>query len=290
MARCDFVDDPSPSRLVVEAFLLSGEPLPEIVLRQTRGLRNPVPPQDSTADAATGAVVTVAIGSDTVAYLPGTTPGRYRPARPVIAKPGESFSVRVQWKGEVVTAAGTVPEPIGIGEACVRVPDDPVEAILVDSLRRDSLDIPAEQGYIFPIDVSVDWQDSTDDDSWVRTGIRPSSDFSSGVVELFLQPVEVDRESDFSFASGSASRRQWVGVYAVSAEDSTAPVPAHEITVSLTRGDSAFASFASSRTDPERREPVSNVDGGIGVATAVALDTLRLAVSEATSGEQCELP
>jgi len=277
----------APSGLVVEAFLLSGEPLPEVRLRQVRGLDQPVPPDDSTADAARGADVAIAIGTDTVTYQAGDTPGLYRPSRSILVQPGASFWVRARWNGEEAVASGTVPEPIGIDQACLTVPDEPVRAILVDSLRRDSLDIPAEQGFIFPIDVTVDWQDASPNSAWVRAGLSPSATFSSGVVELFLQPIEVDRETAFSVQPPPDSARQWTGVYAVSATDSLAPVPQHEITVSLTRGDSAFASFASSRTDPERREPVSNVDGGIGIATAVALDTLRLTVNEGSGGEQC---
>jgi len=285
--RCDFVDPVAPSGLVVEAFLLSGEPLPEVRLRQVRGLDQPVPPDDSTADAARGADVAIAIGTDTVTYQAGDTPGLYRPSRSILVQPGASFWVRARWNGEEAVASGTVPEPIGIDQACLTVPDEPVRAILVDSLRRDSLDIPAEQGFIFPIDVTVDWQDASPNSAWVRAGLSPSATFSSGVVELFLQPIEVDRETAFSVQPPPDSARQWTGVYAVSATDSLAPVPQHEITVSLTRGDSAFAAFASSRTDPERREPVSNVDGGIGIATAVALDTLRLTVNEGSGGEQC---
>jgi hypothetical protein len=40
------------------------------------------------------------------------------------------------------------------------------------------------------------------------------------------------------------------------------------------RGDTAFASFAQTRTDPDRREPLSNVDGALGVALGVAVDSL----------------
>jgi hypothetical protein len=285
-ARCDFAETPEPTNLVVEAFLLSGQPLPVVQLRQTRGLRDPVPDSLPSADAATGAVVTVAVGSDTVSYLPGDEPGRYRPSRTVEVRPGASFWLQARWNGEVATATGTVPSPIAIDRACLTVPEEPVQAILVDSLRRDSLDIPAQQGYIFPIDVTVEWDNPADESPWVRAGLSPSENFSSSVVELFLQPVEVDREPAFA-APSSPTGRQWTGVYAVSAEDSLSPVPEHQITVSLTRGDSAFAAYAASRTDPERREPVSNVDGAVGIATAIALDTLRLTVDEGVTGEQC---
>lgn len=286
--RCDLAGEPDPSTLVVEAFLEAGEPLPPVQLRQTRDLRDPVPPDDSLADAAVGADLRIAVAGDTVRYVPGDAPGTYVPTRSVTVPPGAAFYLEARWEGERGVASGTVPPRISIRSACLTVPPSPVEAILVDSLRRDSLDIPAEQGFIFPVDVTLNWdQEPEVETMWVRAGLQPSSDFSSGVVELFLQPTEVSRESDFLAESSLQRERQWTGVYAVSASDSTAPIVAHRITVSLTRGDSAFAAFASSRTDPERREPVSNVDGAIGIATAISLDTLGFDVPEGASGEIC---
>lgn len=289
--RCDLAEPTDESALVVEAFLQSGEPLPLVRLRQTRGLQDPLPPSDSLADAAEGATLRIAINDDTVRYVPGDVAGTYEPARPIMVQPGASFFLDVEWQGERATASGQVPFPINIRQACLTIPDTPVQAILVDSLRRDSLDIPAEQGFIFPVDASLEWGgDPVSDDAWVRAGVQPSSNFSSGIVELFLQPTEVDREPAFLMSADQQRDRQWTGVYAVSAADSTDPVPAHRITVSLTRGDSAFAAFASSRTDPERREPVSNVDGAIGVATAIALDTIGFDVARGTTGDICQPP
>lgn len=286
-AGCDFAASSDPSTLVVEAFLLSGQPLPPLQLRQTRALGDPVPPGDSTADAATGASVRVAIGADTVAYAPGETPGTYVPTESLLVAPNAVFWVEVRWQDERATASGRVPPPIAIDQTCLSIPDEAVEAILVDSLRRDSLDIPAEQGFIYPIDVTIDWASaSSTTETWVRTGVQPSADFSSGVVELFLQPIEVDRETDFSVESGGL-RRAWTGVYAVSVDSADQVLPEHEITVSLTRGDSAFASYATTRTDPERREPVSNVNGAVGIATSIALDTARIVVNQGTRGERC---
>ena len=286
--RCDLASEPDASTLVVEAFLEAGEPLPPVQLRQTRDLRDPLPPDDSLGDAATGADLRVAVADDTVTYAPGDAPGTYVPTRAVTVSPGASFFLEARWEGERGVASGTVPPRISIRSACLSVPQSPVEAILVDSLRRDSLDIPAEQGFIFPVDVTLNWDPEAQvETAWVRAGLQPSADFSSGVVELFLQPTEVSRESAFVAESSPERDRQWTGVYAVSAPDSTPPIVAHRITVSLTRGDSAFAAFASSRTDPERREPVSNVDGAIGVATAVSLDTLGFDVPEGASGEIC---
>jgi hypothetical protein len=121
--------------------------------------------------------------------------------------------------------------------------------------------------------------------AWVRAELNPSAAFSSSVVDFFLQPVEVDREVDFPATS---TGREWTGVYAVSVDAVDDPLPEHALTVALARGDSAFASFATSRTDPERREPVSNVDGAVGIATALALDTLRFDLDAGTEGRLCQ--
>jgi hypothetical protein len=72
-------------------------------------------------------------------------------------------------------------------------------------------------------------------------------------------------------------------VYAVPVESGTAPLPRHRLTTSLTRGDTSFASFAQTRTDPDRREPISNVEGGLGVALAVSVDSLAQVVTDSLS-------
>jgi hypothetical protein len=174
---------------------------------------------------------------------------------------------------------------------CIEVPSAPVRAIVVDSLRRDSLDIPAEQSYIYPVDVSLQWPAdplATGEDTthWVRPQLRPdTTESASRVVNFFLEPVDVRREDRFR---RQGSQRAWTGVYAVPVDDSTSAFPQHDLTVTLTRGDTSFAAFARSRDDPERREPISNVEGGLGIATAVAIDSLRRAV--APGGEQCYSP
>lgn len=293
LVRCDFSGSAQDaSRLVVEAFFVSEEPLPPIQLRQTRGLNDPVLPGDPDADAARGATVRLSLNGDTVRYVESDEPGRYEPLQPRRVPSGASYRLLVEWEGERASAGGIVPAPINIETTCLSIPSTPVEAILVDSLRRDSLDIPAEQGFIFPIDVTLRWpgrQEVADAPasvpSWVRAELDPSATFSSSVVDFFLQPVEVDREVDFPATS---TGREWTGVYAISVDAVDDPLPEHAVTVALARGDSAFASFSTSRTDPERREPVSNVDGAVGIATALALDTLRFDLDDGTEGRICQ--
>jgi hypothetical protein len=191
--------------------------------------------------------------------------------------PRTDWQLRVRWNGTEARARGVTPPPIGIAEVCAKVPAEPVRAVQVDSVRRDSLDIPADQGYLYPIEVRVRWNPLApsarpDSTYWVRAQLRPDADpFPSEVVDFFLEPAEIRREDQFAKTEGDL---QWQGVYAVPVDSSDAPLPPHSLTTSLVRGDTAFASFAQTRTDPDRREPLSNVDGALGVALGVSVDSL----------------
>ena len=287
LGRCDLAGPVDRQSLVVEAFPRTGQPLPTITLRQTRPLRDP---GDRRAHAARGAEVELVLDGQTIPYAEiDARPGRYAPVAGPGAVPGRvPWRLAVQWQGEEARAQGTTPPPIALSEVCVEVPPEPVRAILVDSLRRDSLDIPAEQSYIYPVDVTLRWSADQlaageDTTHWVRPQLRPdTTESSSRVVNFFLEPVDVRREDQFR---RQGDQRAWRGVYALPVDDSTAAFPRHDLTVTLTRGDTSFAAFAQSRDDPERREPISNVEGGLGIATAVAIDSLQNAV---TSGDdQC---
>jgi regulatory protein len=265
LARCDFADSAERQPLVVEAFLETGASLPTITLRQTQSLRA----TDSLpAGAARGAELELRVNDRTVAYREAAQkPGRYVSQTAASVPAQASWQLQARWRAETATAQGTTPPPIHLAEVCVDVPPAPVEAIRVDSLRRDSLDIPAEQTYIYPVDVSLRWpvpaapSGGSNTAHWVRPRLNPdTTESDSRVVSFFLEPVDVRREDRFRRVD---DWRTWAGVYAVPAEDSTAAVPRHRLAVTLTRGDTAFAAFARSRDDPERREPVSNVRGSI---------------------------
>jgi len=275
---------------VVEAFVATDRPLPPITLRQTRPLDAPGSRDDN---AAAGADVEFVLDGEALSYEEhDSRPGLYVPEVDLKAVPaGVPWALTVEWRDEVAQAQGRTPPPIDLGQVCVEVPAAPVQAVRVDSLRRDSLDIPAEQGYLYPVNVSVEWPagalpPGADTTHWVRPQLRPdTTGFSSRVVICFLEPVDVRREDQFRARNG---HRAWRGVYAVPVAESTSALPGHDLTVTLARGDTAFAAFARSRDDPERREPVSNVEGGLGIATAVAIDSLRRTVQEA--GDKCYVP
>jgi len=287
LGRCDLADPVNRQPLVVEAFLETGRSLPALTLRQTRSLNDP---GDRPANAAQGGTVELVLDGRSIPYEESEQhPGQYGPVSdpgPVSAR--VPWSLTVQWQGESAKAQGMTPPPIELGEVCVEVPSAPVQAVRVDSVRRDSLDIPAEQTYIYPVDVSLRWPTDQlvpgeDTTHWVRPRLSPDTTGSSSrVVNFFLEPVDVRREDQFRTQNG---RRAWTGVYAMPVEDSTSAFPRHRLTVTLTRGDTSFAAFARSRDNPERRDPISNVDGGLGIATAVAIDSLRDTVM--AGGEQC---
>jgi hypothetical protein len=290
LGRCDLTESVERQSLVMEAFLATGRPLPTVTLRRTRPLNEP---GDRPANAATGATVTLTMNGQSVSYEERPQrDGQYVPVEDVEVSARMPWQFTIRWQGETARAHGTTPLPVELRKMCVEVSETPVQAVVVDSLRRDSLDIPAEQSYLYPIDVSLEWptdrlRAGEDTTHWVRPRLRPdTTESSSRVVNFFLQPVEVRREDQFSSQNG---RRAWTGVYAVPVAGSTSALPSHDLTVSLTRGDTAFVAFAGSRNDPERREPISNVEGGLGIATAVALDSLRRTVASAGL-EQCYAP
>lgn len=287
VARCDWTAQPGQEEsLVVEAFLDTGESLPPILLRRTASLRTSL---EGTQDAASDARVTLRLGNTSISYSESPSQaGRYVAQRDTVVPPGVPWRLTAEWKGEMVRATGRTPPRIHISEVCVEVPDSPVQAVRVDSLRRDSLDIPANQEYIYPVDVRVRWRENltgrgADTSYWVRAQLRPDATaFSSSVVEFFLEPADIRREDEFSTRRGA---RQWTGVYAVPVDSGAAPLPRHNLVTTLTRGDTSFASFAQTRTDPDRREPVSNIQGGRGIAVAVSVDSLVQAIDPDT--ERC---
>jgi hypothetical protein len=284
LARCDLTSPVDERPFVVEAFLQTGAPLAPITLRTTQALDASA---GDTNAPATGAEITLRLGSQHIDFQPvDSVPGRYAPAAAVTVLPRTAFDLTVQWQGRTAAAEGVTPPPITIESARVTVPPEPVQAILVDSLRRDSLGIPAEQGYLYPIDVAVTWttdfpETGADSTYWIRAQLQPFTSFSSGtVVDFFLQPEDVFRERATNRGS---NRRRWAGVYAVPVDAPTAPLPRHRVRVSLVRSNAAYAAFASSRQDPDRREPISNVRGAVGIAAGVAVDSVQITVDSASS-------
>ncbi len=283
LAGCDSAlpSDPDPT-LVVEGFIDTGKPAPAIRLSRTASLTSLY---DSIAAAVMDADVSVTIGSRTIDYAPDRDhPGRFRPVSVggAVAEPGAAFSLNIAWNGDRVSASGTVPPPIRLLSADLVVPEEPVSAVLLDSLLlSDSLAVGAYKGFIYPIEVSLKWDSVVDSGSefWVRAQLRPYSAFSSTVVDLFLRSEAIFSEDDAP--SDDRGARTWTGVYAVGVDTIDAPFPDHALRISIIRSGRDYARFASSRGTPERREPLSNLEGAIGIFTAISVDSTRMHVGAA---------
>ena len=109
----------------------------------------------------------------------------------------------------------------------------------------------------------------------MRTQLRPPASFPSAVVDFLLATGAVERERD---VPGDGAARRWRGVYAVPVEAPGDPLPPHALEVAVLRSGEDYARYARSRTDPDRRDPDGNVEGGLGIAAGIALDRRTLAV------------
>ncbi len=273
---CDAVE-PEGEQLVVEAFVEAGRPLGAVTLRRTTPLDAP-----GAGNPAEGATVTLTLGEERIPYRADSA-GRYVPAvdDTLIVPERAVLTLEAAWQGQRATARSRVPPEIAIARVQVDVPERPVEAVLLDSLRLDSLGIGAEEGFVYPIEVSVWWETDfaeTGADSlyWIRARLRPVAPFSSEVLDFFLRPEEIFRER--ARPRLADRRRRWRGVYAVPVERRADPLPAHRLGVALVRGGEDYARFAATAGDPDRREPVSNVEGALGIAAGIALDSLSVRV------------
>ncbi len=280
LVGCDTVVPGSEPVLVVEAFLQTDAPPPSIRLRQTGPLAGPYDPND--AQAVTDASVILRLDSLDIPYRADpAAPGFYRPERTDLKLPPKAlFTLEIAWRGRLIRARDVLPPPIRIDSVQVSFPDAPVPAVLLDSLvLNDSLALGGRQGYLYPVEVTLWWRSPDDPDStyWVRPHLQPAVPFSSVVVDLFLRTEQVllERQSPVD----GRGRRRWTGVYAVPVDSAQAPLPVHTLRVALLRSGQAYAQFAATREFPERREPVSNVEGGLGIVAGIALDSLRLTVS-----------
>lgn len=279
---CDAVEPGGAGVLVVEGFLDAHKALPALTLRQTQPLGLPY---DSARSAVSDAEVELDLGGQQVHYAADPAhPGRYTPRLGIVVPARAAFTLRIRWDGGVTTAEGTVPPPVHVADVLLDIPSAPVPAVLLDSLllrplvldslQFDSLGTGAQQGFVYPIEVTVTWEDNlTAADSlfWVRTQLRPDLDATSGILTFFLRPEQVVRERALPRTNG---RRQWTGVYAIPVEDAGAPLPPHRLKVSLLRSGADYARYATSRDAPLRREPRSNIAGGTGIMAGISVDSV----------------
>ncbi len=283
VGRCDSVQPEAEPLLVVEGFLDTEKPVPALEIRQTRSVRAPYPADEGTAVADARVVLTV--DGRRVGFAPDPSrPGRYLPQGEAFLRPGARFAFSAEWGRQRATAEGALPPPVRIDSLSVQAPPEPVEAVLLDSLNLDSLGVVSRQGFIYPVEVSLWWLPTPADVSadtlyWVRTQLKPFMTFSSRVVDFFLRPEQIRWEH--TIGRDARGRRRWTGVYAVPVETRDTPLPEHRLRVSVLRSGQDYARYASSRDAPERREPVSNVTGGLGIVAGISVDSLVVRVRPA---------
>lgn len=287
-ARCDTVAPEEGPLLVVEGFVDAGEPLPALTLRQARPLDTAYPLDATTA--VTDAAVELQVDEQRFAFRPAeNVPGRYLPSEALVARPGSRLVFEARWQGQRITAQSTVPPAIQIDEVRVRASDEPVEGIILDSLfidpaqldtlQVDSLRTGASEGFVYLVEAQVMWTvpaavPASDSLYWVRAQLRPQLPLS--LDDFFFKPEQIFREQEA--AKRSTAQRSWTGVYAVPVAGEDAPLPAHLLRVALVRSGQDYARYASSRDDPVRRDPVSNVSGGVGILAGVSIDSVRIQV------------
>ena len=279
LTSCDAVVPAHEEAIVVEAWLDTGRELPSIRISSTNALGSPL----SASPLQSPARVELDVAGSLVSYQPDAVdPLRYVPQPGTSVRPqaGNRFELHVEHEGRESTALGRMPPMIRLKDISVLAASEPTPVVLLDSLNLGldslALDVNATTGFIYPIQVSVSWEDNGEDD-WIEARLRPSSEFSSSLIDFFLLPSQVFPESSAEQRAGGV--RTWQGVYALPVSEADTPLPEHSLHVILIRGDDRFAQFATSRTTPERREPISNVNGGLGFVGGISVDSTSISVN-----------
>jgi hypothetical protein len=285
LAACDSAE-PEATALVVESVLAAGAPAAAVTVRETGALDAPYAPE-----GVAGAVVQLTVEppggvAGEIAYVQAS-PGRYEPlaGSPYAdaLPPGATFRLDVATPGgERAEASGRIPPPIALRSLDLSIPDAPVSTVVLDSLalNLDSLAVGTEFGFAYLVEATLTWTDGADqpggDSLWVQARLDPTSESASTVLRFFLLPEDVRREDRHTLLPGGT--RTWTGVYAVPVEAEDEPLPPHRLRVALARSYRDYADYVATRNVPTRREPVSNVRGGVGLVAAIALDTASVAV------------
>lgn len=278
VSGCDSVTPGHRSTMVVEAWFDTASPLPPIRISTTRAVSEALTPEAAPADTR----VEISMGNHTVAYTRSPDdPLSFIPldAEGLLAAEGDRFDVRIDAPGSSVRASGTLPPPIHLRDVRVSAPEKPISVVLIDSLDvgLDSLNLAvnATTGFMYPVQVSLTWENDAFD-GWIETRLQPDNAFSSSLIDFFLLPSQVFPESSARVVDEESL--SWEGVYAIPVTDADSPLPPHSLRVVITRGDDRFARFITSRDAPDRREPDSNVNGGLGYVGGISTDSTRVDV------------
>ena len=286
VGACDSVQPDSSSKLVLEGFFDADHAMPVITIRRTLDL--------SAAQEAVGAAMVpdaeleVLVNGVSEEYESSSSrPGRYVPkSSSAVVREGDRFLIEARWRGQVASGTGEVPPAVRLDSILLNVPELPVEAVLVDSLRLDSLGIDAQTGYLYPIEATLWWQSDGEEDVeyWVQAQLKPFTEFSSLVVDFFLLPEQVFPEAEAAHDGGGT--RTWTGLYAVPVSSADSPLPPHSLRLAALRSGRDYAEYIRSRSSPERREPTSNLQGALGIVAGISVDSLVIELDETYAGKR----
>ena len=184
---CDSTTPAQKEQLVVEAFLEAAPHPLRVVLRRSAAPDAPYLLDGQELNDATVQIRT----EDEVIPLEPAGGGAYVPAATDGLRERLRFVVEADWAGQRATAVGQIPPRIQLGGIAVEVPEAPVEAIFLDGFNLDSLGVTIDEGFVYPIEVTLWWErpaDAVPADSsyWIQTRLAPVVPFSSTVLDFFL--------------------------------------------------------------------------------------------------------
>ncbi|MCY3999567.1 MAG: hypothetical protein OXF84_02000 [Bacteroidetes bacterium] len=286
LAGCDVVQPESEVLPVVEAFVVSGQSMPDIILRKTAPIRDRYELDESTALNATQLNLRM---QDMMIPYSLTSPGRYVPDESVIAIPGAEIDLELFWEDQIITAQQIIPPPIALDSFAISISDQPVQSLvlesvfidpsLVDSLGLEALGAGAREELVYIVEATLYWTvDGSGDPNiwWMRTQLRPNLGQDRRLGNYFLSPEVMQLEADLPTAG---NHRFWSGAYAVPVDLVDDPVPVHRLRMSIVRCSQPYVDFVSASSYPLEREPPSNIAGARGIFAGLAMDTLTITLA-----------
>ena len=247
--------EPAESLLVVQAYLYAGKPVDDIRLTSTLSLSA----EDSLAPTVHDADVVLWKQGNSYGLIASSGDSGYYhyPGNDLDVNSGDDFSIEILYNGQTVYAETSVPE----------LPDNA-------ALSSGTLYVP---GDINPFDTDWDPEDYSIDLTW--------SNEDSSLFYVDVQCVE-DNPEEISTWMGGIGRPQGMitaprvnDSYTMSFRD-VAFLGNHTIT--LFRVNREYADLYTSRQQDSRdlNEPLSNIEGGLGVFSAFAGKTFQVNVVE----------
>lgn len=204
---------------------------------------------------------------------------------PTVLNPGDRVHMRViDRNGRLAASASDdVPQPIQLDQVSIVVPPSPVDAIAFDSLRLDSfrLDISKISAYLIEVSGSwtVDTSVPTQEIEWMEPVIQVIPSAGPSGQAIIPTPEIFQARSIEDDGLGS-----WTGVYLMAIDRTETMLPEHTLRLTLVRGSTAYARYASTRHHADRREPLSNVEGGVGAFHVIARDVVDVDIPAGFSG------